>query len=209
MSYHKEVLWYTLSGTSIHFTHSNSGIVLNFCLSGSRCKRLLLPLSSHCMFTETCRFVASVVWNRGTIFNIFLGQGWGPRLSAAHTIANWLKLKTDTWRQNIALSVVLISHVSCLCFWFSIFCTDNISWKITSYCFTSRVSLTLSLLRVINVKIPLQPHKNMTSHSMENLTFHSLLRSKIIILQILATSLIQLLFERLGEYTFWAQEWKG
>ena len=62
--------------------------------------------------------------------------------------------------------------------------------------------LTLSLLRVINVKIPLQPHKNMTSHSMENLTFHSLLRSKIIILQILATSLIQLLFERLGEYTF-------
>ena len=69
--------------------------------------------------------------------------------------------------------------------------------------------LTLSLLRVINVKIPLQPHKNMTSHSMENLTFHSLLRSKIILLQILATSLIQLLFERLGEYTFWAQEWKG
>ena len=62
--------------------------------------------------------------------------------------------------------------------------------------------LTLSLLRVINVKIPLQPHKNMASHSMENLAFHSLLRSKIIILQILATSLIQLLFERLGEYTF-------
>ena len=71
------------------------------------------------------------------------------------------------------------------------------------------ITLTLSLLRVINVKIPLQPHKNMTSHSMEKLTFHSLLRSKIIILQILATSLIQLLFERLGEYTFWAQEWKG
>ena len=62
--------------------------------------------------------------------------------------------------------------------------------------------LTLSLLKVINVKIPLQPHKNMTSHSMENLTFHSLLRSKIIILQILATSLIQLLFESLGEYSF-------
>ena len=69
--------------------------------------------------------------------------------------------------------------------------------------------LTLSFLRVINAKIPLQPYKNMTSPSMENLTFHSLLRSKIIILQILATSLIQLLFERLGEYTFWAQEWKG
>ena len=39
--------------------------------------------------------------------------------------------------------------------------------------------------------------------------FHSLLRWKVIILQILATSLIQSLFERLGEYTFWAQEWKG
>ena len=66
--------------------------------------------------------------------------------------------------------------------------------------------LTLSLLRVINVKIPLQPHKK---YDMENLTYHSLLRWKVIILQILATSLIQSLFERLGEYTFWAQEWKG
>ena len=51
--------------------------------------------------------------------------------------------------------------------------------------------------------------RNMTSHSMENLSFHSLLRWNVIILQILATSLIQSLFERLGEYTFWAQEWKG
>ena len=64
------------------------------------------------------------------------------------------------------------------------------------------LKLTLSLLRVINIKIPLQLHKNMTSHSMENLTFHSLLRSNIIILQIITTSLVQLLFERLGEYTF-------
>ena len=69
--------------------------------------------------------------------------------------------------------------------------------------------LTLSLLRVINVKIPLQPHKkyDITQHG--ELDFHSLLRWKVIILQILATSLIQSLFERLGEYTFWAQEWKG
>ena len=44
--------------------------------------------------------------------------------------------------------------------------------------------------------------RNMTSHSMENLTFHSLLRWKVIILQILATSLIQLLFERLGNTLF-------
>ena len=56
---------------------------------------------------------------------------------------------------------------------------------------------------------PAASQEIMTSHSMENLTFHSLLRWKVIILQILTTSLIQLLFERLGEYTFWAQEWKG
>ena len=41
--------------------------------------------------------------------------------------------------------------------------------------------------------IPCSLTRNMTSHSMENLTFHSLLRRKTIILQILATSLIELL----------------
>ena len=41
--------------------------------------------------------------------------------------------------------------------------------------------------------IPCSLTRNMTSHSMENLTFHSLLRWKTIILQILATSLIELL----------------
>ena len=51
-------------------------------------------------------------------------------------------------------------------------------------------------------KFPCSLTRNMTSHSMENLTFHSLLRWKVIILQILTTSLIQLLLERLGEYTF-------
>ena len=40
-------------------------------------------------------------------------------------------------------------------------------------------------------KFPCSLTRNMTSHSMENLTFHSLLRWKVIILQILATSLIQ------------------
>ena len=54
-------------------------------------------------------------------------------------------------------------------------------------------------------KFPCSLTRNMTSHSMENLTFHSLLRLKVIILQILATSLIQSLFERLGEYTFESQ----
>ena len=52
-------------------------------------------------------------------------------------------------------------------------------------------------------KFPCSLTRNITSHSKENLTFHSLLRWKVIILQILATSLIQSLFERLGEYTFW------
>ena len=37
--------------------------------------------------------------------------------------------------------------------------------------------------------------RSMTSHSMENLTFHSLLRWKMIILQIFAASLIQLLLK--------------
>ena len=44
--------------------------------------------------------------------------------------------------------------------------------------------------------------RNITSLSMENLTFHSLLRWKMIILQILATSLMHFLFKRLGERTF-------
>ena len=49
--------------------------------------------------------------------------------------------------------------------------------------------------------------RNITSHSMENLAFLSLLRWKMIIIQILATPLMHFLFERLGEGTFWAQEW--
>ena len=44
--------------------------------------------------------------------------------------------------------------------------------------------------------------RNITSHSMENVAFHSLLRWKMIIIQILATPLMHFLFKRLGE-------WKG
>ena len=36
--------------------------------------------------------------------------------------------------------------------------------------------ITLSLLRVIKSKFPCSLTRNMTSHSMENLTFHSLLK---------------------------------
>ena len=50
--------------------------------------------------------------------------------------------------------------------------------------------LTLSLPRVINFEFPCSLPRNMTSHSMKNLAFHSLLRGKIIILPILTTSLI-------------------
>ena len=48
--------------------------------------------------------------------------------------------------------------------------------------------------------------RNITSHSKENLAFHSLLRWKMIILPTLITSLMHLLFKRLGECTFSAQE---
>ena len=58
-----------------------------------------------------------------------------------------------------------------------------------------RMMLTLSLLRVINVKFPLQPTRNITSHSKESLAFHSLLRWKMIVIQILATSLMHFLFK--------------
>ena len=51
--------------------------------------------------------------------------------------------------------------------------------------------------------------RNITSHSMKNLAFHSLLRWKMIILPILTTSLIHLSSKRLGERTFWTWEWKG
>ena len=51
--------------------------------------------------------------------------------------------------------------------------------------------------------------RNMTSHSKENLAFHSLLRWKMILIQILTTLLMLFPFRRLGECTFWAQEWKG
>ena len=52
--------------------------------------------------------------------------------------------------------------------------------------------------------------RNITSHSMENLAFHSFLRWKMIsILLILTTSPTHFLFQRLGEHTFWTWEWKG
>ena len=44
---------------------------------------------------------------------------------------------------------------------------------------------------------------------MENLAFNSLLRWKVILLPILPTSLIHFLSNRLGECTFWSQDWKG
>ena len=50
---------------------------------------------------------------------------------------------------------------------------------------------------------------NITSHSMKNLVFHSLLRRKMILLPILTTSSIHFSLGRLGECTFWTWELKG
>ena len=55
------------------------------------------------------------------------------------------------------------------------------------------------------------PHsltRNITSHSMKNLAFHSWLRWEMIILLILTTSFITFLFRRLGRCTFWTWGWK-
>ena len=57
--------------------------------------------------------------------------------------------------------------------------------------------LTLSLPRVINFQFPLQLTRNITSHSMENLAFHSLLKRMMIILPILA--LFELGSERVND----------
>ena len=51
---------------------------------------------------------------------------------------------------------------------------------------------------------PSSPTRNMTSHSKDSLAFHSLLRWKMILIQILTTLLMHFLFRRLGECTFWA-----
>ena len=50
---------------------------------------------------------------------------------------------------------------------------------------------------------PCKLTRNITSHSKENLAFHSLLRWKVILLPVLPTSLIHFLSNRLGECTFW------
>ena len=71
------------------------------------------------------------------------------------------------------------------------------------------ISLTLSLPRVINFKFPCSLTRNITSHSMKNLAFHSLLRWEMIILPILTTSFIHFSLGRLGECTFWTWDWKG
>ena len=50
---------------------------------------------------------------------------------------------------------------------------------------------------------------NITSHSMKNLAFHSLLRWKMLMLPPLTTSLIHFPLRGFGECTFWIWEWKG
>ena len=56
---------------------------------------------------------------------------------------------------------------------------------------------------------PCSLNRNITLDHMKNLTFHSLLRWKMIILPILTTPLIHFSLEVLGNVrTFWASEWK-
>ena len=57
--------------------------------------------------------------------------------------------------------------------------------------------------------LPCSLSRNITSHNMENLVFHSLLRWKMIILSILTTSLKHFSLKRLGECIYWTWEWKG
>ena len=72
------------------------------------------------------------------------------------------------------------------------------------------ITLTLSLPRVINFKFPLQPQaRNITSQSMENLAFYSLLRRKMILSTKSHYLTYTILFNKLGGCTFWTCEWKG
>ena len=79
---------------------------------------------------------------------------------------------------------------------------------------TAILSLDRNSLRKIGTEwsisnFPCSLTRDIRSHSKENLASYSLLRWKMIIIQILAISLMHFLFKRLGEWTFWAQEWKG
>ena len=69
--------------------------------------------------------------------------------------------------------------------------------------------LILSLPRVINFKFSCSLTSNITSHSMKNMAFHSLLRWKMIILPILTTSLIHFSLKGWENVTFWSWEWKS
>ena len=51
--------------------------------------------------------------------------------------------------------------------------------------------------------------RNITSHSMENLAFHTLLRWRMIILQILTTPLIHFSFKGWENVNFLSWDWKG
>ena len=58
-------------------------------------------------------------------------------------------------------------------------------------------------------KFPCSLTRNITSHSKENLTFNSLLRLKMIIIQILATPLMHFLFRKVRRMYFLISGLKG
>ena len=95
------------------------------------------------------------------------------------------------------------------------FLTDQPCWKF-AYLFILMCSFSWwgSLLSLV---IPFTPESDQCQISIpappeilhqENLAFHSFLRWKMIIIQILASSFMHFLFKMLAEFTFWAQEWK-
>ena len=59
----------------------------------------------------------------------------------------------------------------------------------------------------INFKFFCSLSRNISSHSIENLAFHSLLRWNMTVLPILTTSLIHFSRWFVGKCTFWALEW--
>ena len=170
-------------------------VILNSLCSYVLCTRPPLSLPLNPMFSDTCQSTESIVSN--TI---------GPRCSTSHEQRRKIE---ETWRIS-GMGVLYTHETPCLYIGMNSVLPNcgTLFWPLQETLLRHNVYCSISLI-VINVKFLLQPHQKYTSHSKENLAFHSLLRWKMIIIQILATPLMHFLFKRLGECTFWAQDWKG
>ena len=83
---------------------------------------------------------------------------------------------------------------------------DNSTTQLRSF----KINLTLHSQKWSISNFSYSLTRNITSHSMKNLAFHSLLRWKMNYTPepILTTSLIHFSLGRLGECTFWTWQWK-